>query len=81
MLEQLGVDPDDTLFVGDTWTCDVDGPRAAGMCAVYLRRAHLGVDHTAPERDQWPSDVLHASDLRAVADLARQFTARSRPAQ
>jgi putative hydrolase of the HAD superfamily len=80
-LEQLGVAPDDTLFVGDTWACDVDGPRAAGMRAVYLRRPHLGVDHTAPEQDQWPSDVHHARDLRAVAGLARQFTARSRPAQ
>jgi putative hydrolase of the HAD superfamily len=80
-LERLGVDPEDTLFVGDTWTCDVDGPRAAGMRAVYLRRPHLGVDHTAPEQDQWPGDVHHARDLRAVADLARQFTARSRPAQ
>ena len=30
--------PDDALFVGDTWTCDVDGPRAAGMRPIYLRR-------------------------------------------
>ena len=48
-LDQLGIAPEDALFVGDTWTCDVDGPRAAGMRAVYLRRTHLGVDHTAPE--------------------------------
>jgi putative hydrolase of the HAD superfamily len=77
-LEQLGVAPEDALFVGDTWTCDVDGPRRAGMRAVYLRRSHLGPDHTAPEPDRTPSDVHHARDLRAIGG---QFTARSRPAQ
>jgi putative hydrolase of the HAD superfamily len=65
-LEQLGIAPADALFVGDTYTCDVDGPRAAGMRAVYLRRTHLGTDHTAPERDRIPTDVHHAHDLRAV---------------
>ena len=25
-VEQLGVAPEDALFVGDTWSCDVDGP-------------------------------------------------------
>jgi len=77
-LERLGVAPQDALFVGDTWACDVDGPRAAGMHAIYLRRAHLGVDHTAPKPGRSPSDVHHARDLRGVAG---QFTARSRPAQ
>ena len=77
-LEQLGVAAEDALFVGDTWTCDVDGPRRAGMRAVYLRRAHLGRDHTAPEPDGSASDVHHARDLRALAD---QLTARSRHAQ
>ena len=68
-LEQLGVAPEDALFVGDTWTCDVDGPRAAGMRAIYLRRAHLGADHTAPEPPQRPADVHHAHDLRAVETI------------
>jgi putative hydrolase of the HAD superfamily len=66
-LEKLGVAPEDALFVGDTWTCDVDGPRAAGMQAVYLRRSHLGIDHTAPEPGRRPADVHHADDLRSVA--------------
>jgi putative hydrolase of the HAD superfamily len=65
-LDQLGIAPDDALFVGDTWTCDVDGPRAAGMQAIYLRRAHLAVDQTAPETELRPDDVIHALDLRAV---------------
>jgi FMN phosphatase YigB (HAD superfamily) len=65
-LEQLGIAPADALFVGDTWACDVDGPRAAGMQTVYIRRSHLGIDHTAPEAHLVPTDVHHADDLRAV---------------
>jgi len=65
-LEELGIAPADALFVGDTYTCDVDGPRAAGMRAVYLRREHLGVDHTAPGPEHIPTDVHLARDLRAV---------------
>ena len=40
--------------------------RAAGMHTVYIRRSHLGVDHTAPEAHLLPADVHHALDLRAV---------------
>jgi putative hydrolase of the HAD superfamily len=65
-LDQLGIAPEDALFVGDTWACDVDGPRAAGMHTVYIRRSHLGVDNTAPEQHLLPADVHHALDLRAV---------------
>jgi len=68
-LEQLGVAPEDAVFVGDTYTCDVDGPRSAGMRAVYLRRQHLGVDHTAPHHTEIPNDVHHARDLRIVEAL------------
>ena len=31
VLERTGVAPEDALFVGDTWSCDVEGPRAAGL--------------------------------------------------
>ncbi len=71
-LSELGVDPADTLFVGDTWTCDVDGPRAAGMHAIYLRRAHLGIDRTAPQPADVPADVVCAQDLFAVERFADQ---------
>jgi putative hydrolase of the HAD superfamily len=66
MLTELGIDAADAVFVGDTWTCDVDGPRAAGMRTVYLRRSHLGADRTAPAAHTRPDDVHHAVDLRAV---------------
>ncbi len=61
-LEALGHDPADVLFVGDTWSCDVAGPRAAGMQAFYLRRAGAARDHTAPA----VLDAPVAVDLTAV---------------
>jgi putative hydrolase of the HAD superfamily len=64
-LEQLGVDPADAVFVGDTWTCDVEGPRAVGLRPVYVRRPHLGPDPTAPA-DVELRGVERVTDLRGV---------------
>jgi putative hydrolase of the HAD superfamily len=63
MLSELGVDAGDALFVGDTWSCDVDGPAGVGMRTVYVRRAHFGVDVTAP------LDARGVLDLRAVLEV------------
>jgi putative hydrolase of the HAD superfamily len=60
-LEQIGIAPEHTLFVGDTWACDVEGPRAAGMQSLYVRRPHVGPDTTAPA----------TPDLPPVPDLTR----------
>jgi putative hydrolase of the HAD superfamily len=68
-LERLGVAPEDALFVGDTWACDVDGPRLAGMRAVYLRRPHFRDDQTAPVDRTAHHDVHHATDLTALLAL------------
>jgi putative hydrolase of the HAD superfamily len=68
VLDRIGVEPADALFVGDTWTCDVEGPRAAGLVPLYLRRAHLGTDKTAPE-DHHTQEVHRAEDLNLVLDL------------
>jgi FMN phosphatase YigB (HAD superfamily) len=70
VLDRIGVAAADALFVGDTWTCDVEGPRAAGLVPLYLRRAHLGVDRTAPD-DHRTQDVHRAEDLHPVLDLTR----------
>jgi len=68
VLERIDVAPGDALFVGDTWSCDVEGPRAAGLEPVYVRRPHLGPDPTAPDghREQ---DVHRCTDLRLVLEL------------
>jgi putative hydrolase of the HAD superfamily len=58
MLRELGLEAEDTVFVGDTWSCDVAGPRDAGMRAVYVRRPHLPADVTAPT-DLSSVDVVH----------------------
>jgi putative hydrolase of the HAD superfamily len=68
-LELLSVAPDDALFVGDTWTCDVEGPRAAGLRSVYVRRPHWGPDSTAPEDPTQHGDVHRATDLRLLLEL------------
>jgi putative hydrolase of the HAD superfamily len=70
VLDQVGVAAADSLFVGDTWTCDVEGPRAAGLVPLYLRRSHFGVDKTAPD-DHHTQPVQRAADLRPVLDLTR----------
>ena len=78
MLEQLDFDPADILFVGDTWTCDVEGPRVAGMRPVYLRRPHFGVDRTRPEAAD-ETGVTHADDLTALRALLPSRPRLSRP--
>lgn len=47
-LETLEADPSTTLFVGDTWNCDISGPMGHGMHAAYVRRPHRDPDHTRP---------------------------------
>lgn len=68
VLDRADVAPADALFVGDTWSCDVEGPRAAGFRPVYVRRPHFGPDATAPS-DRDLEAVPRAADLRVVLDL------------
>lgn len=68
-LDRLAIDADEALFVGDTWSCDVDGPRAAGIRAVYLRRTHFGPDVTRPDDYDRHDDVARATRLDAVLDV------------
>ncbi|MFD9715731.1 HAD family hydrolase [Streptomyces sp. NPDC059076] len=48
VLDRLGLTPEETVFVGDVWRPDVEGPLAAGMRAVHLWRADRAVDGQAP---------------------------------
>jgi len=68
VLDRTGVAPEHALFVGDTWSCDVEGPRAMGLRPVYVRRPHHGPDSTAPD-DHHEQDVHRSTDLRLVLDL------------
>ncbi len=67
-LERLGIGAADAIFVGDTWSCDVEGPLAMGLRPVYLRRAHFGPDNTAPE-DAASDEIVRAGDLTVLLEL------------
>lgn len=69
MLDQMGVEPDSVLFVGDTWSCDVEGPTAAGMRPVYIRRPHFGPDATAPEDPSAHPTAHHTETLNILPSL------------
>jgi putative hydrolase of the HAD superfamily len=68
-LDRLDLGPENVLFVGDTWGPDVEGPRAVGMCAVYLERAGHWPDTTRPVDE--PTGVARIRDLRGLLTLAR----------
>lgn len=59
-----GADPADTVFVGDTWVADVEGPRRLGMTAVHVHRP--GDVRPAPPL---PGGVHRVTDLTALPDL------------
>ena len=67
-LEEAGVSAAEALFVGDTWNADVDGPTAAGMTSLYLRRDGHWPDATAPAH---LGDVAVVADLTGVLELLR----------
>ncbi len=77
-IREMGIDPARTVFVGDTWGPDVEGPLAAGMSPVYLRRAGHWPDHTCPHPDPGAADgVPVLADLTGVPGL----TSGRRPAR
>jgi putative hydrolase of the HAD superfamily len=72
-LERCRLAPSETVFVGDTWGADVEGPLAAGMRPVHIfrpdqaeRAREVGVEPLTPPL---PEGVVRATDLRAVLDL------------
>ena len=69
-LEQLGVDAHSTVFVGDTWGPDVEGPRALGITPVYLERDGHWPDPTSPSPDAIEaSQVTRARDLNVLLEM------------
>ena len=71
LLEQARARPGRrSLFVGDTWGPDVEGPRAAGMRAVYLERDGHWPDTTNPP-DATAAPIARIRDLTGVLPLVR----------
>ncbi len=68
-LSKAGLEPEQVLFVGDTWGADVEGPIAAGMTPVYLRRDGHWPDATCPHNEPRGRGVTVAPDLSTILDL------------
>ena len=70
-LEQLGVDADEAVFVGDTWGPDVEGPRAFGITPVYLERDGHWPDTDPPiaRRRSTSTSGQSARDLNGVLEV------------
>jgi putative hydrolase of the HAD superfamily len=66
-LDKIDVAAAETLFVGDSWGPDVEGPRAVGMTPVYLTRDGHWPDPGAPA-DIAGTGVATVVDLWGVLD-------------
>lgn len=65
-LARCGLQPAQAVFVGDSWVPDVEGPQAAGIRAVHLRRREQAVrGAVAPPG----GDVPRIADLRELPPL------------
>ena len=68
-LDAAGVEPHDSLMVGDSYRADVRGAWGAGMDAVWLDR-HEGINIT-PAGEPIPSDVHRIHSLDELPELVR----------
>jgi putative hydrolase of the HAD superfamily len=65
-LEQLGIEPDEAVYVGDDWRIDIGGSEAAGMHPIWLR--HRSVQRNWPEAD---SHVPVIDSLERLIDVEK----------
>jgi len=68
-LERLGCAAEDAVMIGDSWTADVEGARAAGVRAIWLNRTGAPVPD-APEVEVIERLTPVADVLRVVLGLA-----------
>ena len=68
-VDALGVDPAETVFVGDSWEPDVRGPRRFGMTAVHIWRAEERVGVEAPPLEPGDHRVAGLSDVLPIVGL------------
>jgi len=63
-LDRLGVTPEETVMVGDSWTADVEGARAAGIRAIWFNPT----GSAPPDRR---SDVEQLNSLEPTEEVLR----------
>lgn len=68
-LAAAGLEPEAVVFAGDTWNADVEGPLAAGITPLYLRRDGHWPDGTCPHDEPRGRGVAVGADLTALLDL------------
>ncbi|MCI8916893.1 MAG: HAD family hydrolase [Oscillospiraceae bacterium] len=64
LLRERGIRPEEAVMIGNDGVCDIQGAKAVGLAAVYIR-SNLSPDEPLPDADH----VLEELDLRRVGDL------------
>lgn len=77
-LQRCGLQPGETIFVGDMWIPDVEGPRAVGMRTVHLCRPDAGPQ---AERPPLRDGIWRVEGLGSVVDLADSLSCSTGPAR
>ena len=68
MLERLGVEPDEALYVGDNWLGDIQGAKRVGMQAVWT------LQYESPEKfERQPGDVDPDLTIRHITELCEHL--------
>lgn len=72
-LSSLAVSADRVVHVGDKWDLDVEGPRSAGVCSVFLRRD----DRSVPTEHQLAPAIRSLTELTEMLSGARASISRA----
>ena len=64
LLQERGIDPEEAVMIGNDGVCDIQGAKAVGLAAVYIR-SNLSPAEPLPNGDH----VLEELDLKRVGDL------------
>ena len=64
-LDRLGLEPEQTVYVGDTWPVDVVGARRVGIPAVYLSER----EGSGPDRGPEPEDADGVVRITRILEL------------
>jgi len=68
ILEKLGVNPDEAIFVGDDFRVDIEGSKGIGMTPVWLK--HYSVERNWPEAT---FKVIEITTLEDVLDIEKKL--------
>ena len=76
-LEQLGVAPDEAIYIGDDWQNDVNGSRDAGLFPIWLK--HQSVNRNYPEVKEDIPVIYTLNELPPYLEKLQQKIAIANP--